>query len=64
MMMAVLTGSEGVDDGKENDGMDQVMVLPAQYFHSLPNDSRADVGEHEAADAFSKKICRSATTRA
>lgn len=64
MMMAVLVDVADVGDEEDNEGMDRVMVLPAQYFHSLPNDSRADVGEYEAADAFSKKICRNDTTRA
>ena len=64
MMMTVLADLADVGDEEDSGDMDRVMVLPAQYFHSLPNDSRAYVGECEAADAFSKKICRSDTTRA
>ena len=64
MMMTVLADLADVGDEEDSGDMDRVMVLPAHYFHSLPNDSRADVGDYEAADTFSKKICRGDTTRA
>ena len=64
IMMEMLVESAN-DGGSENSkGIDRIFVLPAQYFHSLPNISRANVSDFEDVDEYYKRNGCDDTTRA
>jgi len=57
VMIKVLADPRDAGDDENNADIDRIMVLPAQYFHSLPNDSRAAVAEYATVERFCKEIC-------
>ena len=67
VMMEILadpSGGENDVDSEDLDGTDRIMVLPAQYFHSLPNTSRGSVSEFENVEGFCKSSWYKNTTKA
>ena len=63
-ILADLSDGENDVDSEDLDGADCIMVLPAQYFHSLPNTSRGGVSEFENVEEFCKSSWYKNTTRA
>ena len=63
MMEVVATSRE--DGGSEGLAVaDRIMVLPAKYFHSLPNTSRGSVSEFENVNEFCESNWCGNTTKA
>ena len=63
VMMEVAADPTCGNDGDSN-GADRIMVLPAQYFHSLPNTSRGSVSEFENVHKFCESNLRENTVKA
>lgn len=52
IMMGVVVGPRNDGGSEDLDGADRTMVLPAQYFHALPNTFRGSVSKFENCDEF------------
>ena len=63
IIMEVVADPTCGNDG-DSDGADRIVVLPAQYFHSLPNTCRGSVSEFENVLKYCESNLRENTVKA